>query len=694
MFHKFADTPLFSVFVVASMFLELTVAGCVATPPTTALTRADRAYDARIRRDDFGVPHIVGKTDADVAYGFGYAHSEDDFATIQETLLTSRGKLAALKGEEGVKSDTFYHLLEIPAILASGYERDLPADVRDVLDAYAAGINLYAAQHPGAASPLLGDVTGRDIAGLQLYRGPTFYGLDGIIDRLLSGTMPKDEGSGSNAVALAPGRSTDGHTRLLFNAHQPYTGAFSWYEAVLESGQGWHVAGGFFPGTPFLLGGHNEHLGWAATTNRPDLVDVYRLTINPENESQYRLDGKWLPFRTQAISIDVLQPDGSMKTTSKTLQWAKQGPVISNKEGTFAVRYPDFGGVKQLLQYYRMNKAANLAEWLAAMKLRALPNINYIYADETGNIGFLANGLYPLRAEGPDWSGVVPGDRSDLIWTRLRPYDQIPQIWNPKSGWLYNSNNTPFSATDPASDLDPAQYPKSMGLQMDMTNRAWRSLETYGVDPAISVEEFNEYKYDLRYSKKSDVQDIVTAILAVDAGDDPMFGKAQTIVREWDYGSDIDNRSTALIALTWLNMRRYQIAEVPAVRRSIDLLQTHFGRLDPKWGEVNRLRRGTVDLPLDGGPDALRAIYGRPDTDGRLRALNGDSFIMFVDWDENGRVQSRSVHQFGSATLDENSPHYADQTGLFAAKQTKPVLFTEDQLKGHIERSYSPAAPR
>ena len=645
------------------------------------------AFDARIRRDDFGVPHILAKTDADAAFGLGFAHSEDDFATIEETLLASRGKLATLTGKAGIGSDYLFHLLDTPATMRR-YETDLPADVRHILDAYAAGINRYGALHPDKVVPGLLPVSGRDIAALGVFRGPIFYGLDGVVTQLLAGVLPEDKGTGSNAVVVAPQRSSDGHTRLLFNAHQPYTGTFSWYEAVVESGEGWHVAGGFFPGTPFLLGGHNAHLGWAATTNRPDLVDVYRLTIDPADADRYRLDGQWHRLAKRRVTITVRQPDGTMQDVEREVLSSRHGPVLRTAKGVFAIRYPEFGGVRQQLQYYRMNKARTLAEWQAAMKLRALPNINYLYADEKGNIGFLANGLYPLRKEGFAWAGVLPGDRSDLIWTALRPWRDVPQLWNPHTGWLYNSNNTPFSATDPAGDLDPRSYPKSMGLQTDMTNRAYRALETYGADRSISAEEFDRYKYDLAYSKRSDVEDIVTAILGADAKADPDLATAQRIVRGWDHQSDLKNRGTSLIALTWLSMRRNHGTALAGVQEAIALLNKHFGRLDPEWGAVNRLRRGSVDLPVDGGPDALRAIYGRPDPDGRLRAFNGDSYIMFVDWDTAGHLTSRSVHQFGAATLDAGSPHYADQAPLFAAKRTKPVLFTEAQLAGHVERDY------
>lgn len=670
--------------------LLVTPSGGAMAPPPSVQTAAPSPWDASIRRDDFGVPHIRGRTDADVAFGFAYASAEDDFATIQRSILTSRGLLAATIGEEGLTSDLLFHRLQIADKLAAGYERDLPIEVRIILDGYAAGVNLYAHEYPEAVQPLLGEVTGRDIAAIQLFRAPMFYGLNDVVEDILTGNLPPETGTGSNAVALAPRRSADGHTRLLFNAHQPFTGPFTFYEAVLQSDAGWHVAGGFFPGTPFLLGGHNAHLGWAATTNRPDLIDVYRLTVNPANEAEYRLDGVWVPFRERSVRIAVAQPDGEPTEVVRTIRWSEHGPVFDTEGGTFAMRYPEFGGVKQLLQYYRMNKSRSLEEWRSAMRIRGLSNINYIYADEAGNIGFLSNGLYPERRDGIDWKGVVPGDRSELIWTDLRPFEQIPQIWNPRSGWLYNANNTPFSATDPEFDLDPDQFRSSMGLQTSMTNRAFRALETYGMDRSITAAEFDRYKYDLQYSRKSEFTDIVDAIRSLPKSGNPLYARAGEIAADWDWTARTDSRSMALIALSWLNMRRYHITAEEAAPRAIAFLQENYGRLDPEWGTVNRLRRGLIDIPLSGGPEALRAIYGRPDEDGRLRAFNGDGYVMFVEWDENGAVSSRSVHQFGAATTDAKSPHFSDQAPIFAGMETKPVYFTEEQLKEHIERSYRP----
>jgi acyl-homoserine-lactone acylase len=376
------------------------------------------------------------------------------------------------------------------------------------------------------------------------------------------------------------------------------------------------------------------------------------------------------------------------------------GPVLKTDHGAFAIRYAGMREVRQALQYYRLDKARDLAEWRAAMALQALPSINYIYADERGNIGYVYNGQFPIRHEGVDWSGVLPGDRSDLIWHGYLPFDQIPQLWNPPSGFVFNSNNTPFQATAPEDDLKPQDYSATLGIQTNMTNRAWRALETFGTDPAITEEAFRRDKFDLAYSERSRMAAIIAEVIAIDPGADRDLKQAQEFLRQWDRKTDQANRAAALAILTGEPIVHAEIEGQP-VPKPIDTLQaaikslkSHFGRLDPRWGEVNRIRRGTVDLPIDGGPDTFRAVYGAPQPDGTRTANGGDTLIMFVTWDKSGALRSESIHQFGTATLDSGSSHFADQTPLFDALKTKPVRFTQAQLAGHIEADYRPGERR
>ena len=255
--------------------------------PAPYLAAAAR-YDVRILRDPWGVPHVYGARDADVAYGLAFAHCEDDFETIQSVALATRGELAAHVGRDAAPVDYLVRLLGIWDTVEARYERDLSPATRAVVEAYAAGVNHYAALHPEERIDALLPMTGQDVVAGFALKVPFFYGLDDQIRRIVAGELeglPSETavarfigaGIGSNAVAVSPRRSADGATRLLVNSHQPMTGPVSWYEIRLKSEEGWDVAGGTFPGGPVMLHGHNRRLGWANTVNRPDLADVLSL---------------------------------------------------------------------------------------------------------------------------------------------------------------------------------------------------------------------------------------------------------------------------------------------------------------------------------------------------------------------------------------------------------------------------------
>ena len=679
------------------LFANGNLAWLTRTDVNKAIVARAAQYHADIRRDSWGVPHIKGATDADVAFGFGYAHSEDDFKTIQDVALAVRGELAATEGVKAAPGDYLVHLMRVWETVDARYTRDLPPDFRRVLEAYADGINYYGALHPDEVKPGFLPLTGQDVAAGFVFKTPFFYGFDSTLKRLLKDTGGKPSPEiGSNGAVVAPSRSADGATRLLVNSHQPYTGPVAWYEAVLESGQGWHVAGGFFPGSPFMLHGFNEHLGWANTVNAPDLIDIYRLKINPKNGNQYWLDGAWHDLRVEDAALRVKIFGPIVWTVHRPVYFAAQGPVVKTDHGTYAIRYAGMNEVRQTLQYYRLDKAQNLDEWRAAMALGALPSINYVYADEHGNTGYVYNGEFPVREPGFDWQSYLPGDRSGLIWHAYLPFAKIPQLWNPKSGFVFNSNNTPFKATADEDDLKPAEFPDWMGIQSNMTNRAWRVLENFGGNPAITADAFRKYKFDLGYSPKSEFMANVAKVIALPANGDADVTAAQAILRGWDGRTDVRNRGTALAVLTIEPVMRAQqthgapIALVDSLHADIKTLKEHFGRLDPEWGRVNRIVRGKVDLAIDGGPDIYRAVYGEQQADGTLKGVAGDTLIMFVTWDKDGKVSATDISPYGSAVSHPESPHYADQTPLFVAMKTKPVWFTDAELKGHIEADYAP----
>ncbi|MGB3625888.1 MAG: acylase [Henriciella sp.] len=685
-------------------------------PPADELAAAASSYDAEIIRDTWGVPHIYGARDADVAFGVAYAHAEDDYETIQEVVAATRGNLARYKGAGAAPTDYIVALLGVWDTIDARYDSDVAADVKAVAEAYAAGLNLYASQNPETTWAGLAPFTGEDVVAGFIFKTPFFYGLDGTLLELFGDerraeialdpsagreafhAVPKGQPErGSNAFAVSPDRSGDGVTRLLINSHQPMTGPVAWYEAHLVSEEGLDITGGIFPGTPLILHGFNRDVGWANTVNKPDLADVYRLEINPEDANQYRLDGEWTRFETETVTIPVGLWGPFAFKAKRTLKHSQHGPVIEADHGTYAIRYAGRGEIGQLEQYYRLNQAGNLEDFLDAMSLNALPSINYIYADRHGDIAFVHNGQYPDRLEGWDWQKDLPGDRSDLIWEGYRGFADVPKLINPESGFLFNSNNTPYAATDGPDNLEADDFPQAMGLQENQTSRSLRIIELTDGETPIGRDALLAIKFATRYAEGSQADEVVAAVLAEDWSDDAELEAAARHLAAWDLDMSADSRHAALGGLTVMREITAQFTglEPPppaqAFRDAVDYLNTHYGRIDPEWGEINRLVRGETDLPVDGGPDTLRAIYpAEIRDDGKLHASAGDTWIALVEWDEDGDQTASVIHQFGSATLDESSPHYNDQAPLFAGKECRPALLDRADVEANATRTYRP----
>ncbi|WP_339725893.1 penicillin acylase family protein [uncultured Paraglaciecola sp.] len=663
-------------------------------------------YQVQIVRDKYAVPHIFGARDIDAAFGLAYAHGEDDFATMQDVLLVTRGKLATLHGASAAKTDYLVQFMGVWDVVNAGYESRIDQQTRDHAQAYADGVNYYASVNPSKVAAGLLPVTAKDIVAGFTFKTPLFYGFDQAVAAVVEGTYgtgldklaylqvthsPQPD-LGSQGIAIAPSRSEDGYTRLLVNSHQPLTGPVAWYEARVKTQQGWDMAGSTFPGAPVILHGHGPTLGWASTVNKPDLVDVYQLTINPNNENQYLLDGEWRDFVVKDAAIDVTFWGPIRWTFHETIYRSEHGPVFKTEKGTFALRWAGMDEMRTLEEMIAMNKARTQGDFEAALSMLAAPSINYVYADRNGNIAHYYNAMMPKRPEGDqysaiNWLGLIPGDQSDLIWHGYHPFERLPRTVNPKSGFVYNANNTPFRSSVGEGQPKPEDFDTAMGIQTNMTNRALRIEALFGNDQAISREDLRSYKYDNSYAQGSEVGQVITRILAMSFESGSQLQAGQTLLQDWDLGTDAENRIAALGVLTTKPFVMATMRDQPepdlteAFRTALSLLQTHFGRIDPKWGEVNRLVRGDKSWPLSGAPDVLRAVYGEfDDEDGHLQATAGDSYIMFVEWAPDGELSTRSIHNFGSATLDTTSRHYDDQAPIFAAEKERRLPLDWDSL--------------
>ncbi len=706
--------------------LVVVAIGLMVWEPLAASTPAPpppHRYDTVIARDTFGVPHIFGKTDPDVAYGVAYAHAEDDFSTLQEAIAMSRGRLGALTGQDGAKVDYALALLGARATVDRDYDKQ-PTDVRALLDGYASGLNRYAERHPGEVRMRkLFPVDGRDIATGFVLRTPFFFGLDQVLGALSSDLPPPRESAGptpdapdpkaipagqdasegnmngSNAFVVAPKRSADGFTRVVSNSHQPWKGPVAWYELVIHSGTGWNFAGATFPGVPYPVLGHNERLGWTNTVNRPDLVDVYKLSMDQDG-THYRFDGKSLPLQSTRVWLPV-RFGPFVLPIPKTVYRAVQGPVIVNKNGAFAMRYGGADQLRMVEEYYRLTRAQDFTQWQKALAIQGVSATNFLYGDAAGNIAYFYNAAFPNRKPGFDYRQVLPGDTSRDLMAGTVQWAQVPRNVNPASGFLANANNTPFQSAGEGSEMNPADWSPLLGIETDTTNRGTRAVELMGQDGSISDADLHRIKYDTGVSRLSWAARWYDDLARVDAKGDKQIDAAKALMAKWNWRFDGNNPAEALAAIllragqSWHYVRKPEKSPRDELAKAAAYLTKHFGRLDPPLGQVLRLRQGpgnyAVDLPLDGAPDVLRAASTWDEApDGRLVVKHGDSFVMFMAWDKAGRVSSTSIQPYGAATTRPGSPHYTDQAALFVAHRTKPVRFRPMELRGHTERVYRP----
>jgi penicillin amidase/acyl-homoserine-lactone acylase len=674
-----------------------------------AAIAAAAKYDSTIVRDSFGVPHISGRRDTDVAFGLAYAHAEDDFQTLQRALLAARGRLANVDGIGAAESDYIVQLLGTWNAIGERYQSDLSDETRALLDGYAAGFNLYAAQHRSTLLPGVAPVKGQDIVALFMVRLPFFYGLDEQLHALLAGgnakIAPSDaSASRALAVAVAPSRAADGATRLLLNPQGPFTGPLSWYEARVTSQEGWNLAGGLIPGSALLLSGAGPDIGWGFSANHPDLMDVYTLEANPNDRYFYRFDGEWRRLEVREARIVVRLWGPIRFTFRREVLTSLQGPAIRNARGLFAIHYAGQDDLKGVEAFYRLNKAHDYDSFTGALASGSIPSLNFVYADKSGRIASIYNGAFPERDPAHDWTQAVAGNISSTLWKTYFPFETVPKVVAPGSGFVISANASPFQTTaDPFNPKEEA-FPVSMGIETRLSNRARRALALFGADRSITADDFKAYKFDGCYAPDSDVAMLVKDLGERNYAGDPLLEEAGQILRRYNLCTDKRNRGAALALLTAVPVLEASQRGLPrpngaaVLRGFAGRFLAGFGRLDPTWGEVIRLRRGTVNLPLSGGPDALRDIEFAPrlDRTGVVPAIGGDALTVLSTWGRNGLWQVESIVPYGSSAV-EGSRHYADQAPLFADGKLKPLALSDSALMAEatqIERPGKPPAQR
>jgi acyl-homoserine-lactone acylase len=671
---------------------------------TKPVLAAAAKYDATVVRDGFGVPHISGRRDADAAFGLAYAHAEDDFLSIQRAVLAARGRLATVDGVRAVEDDYLVQLLGIWDDIAARYETDLSPETRMLLDGYAAGLNLYAAQHRADVLTGFAPTKAQDVVALFMLRLPFFYGLDNQLRALIAGGSTKIAGEAAQergvAIAVAPTRSADGATRLLINPQAPLSGPLSWYEAQIDSGEGWSMAGGLIPGSPVMLSGAGANSGWGISSNHPDLSDTYTLEANPNDRYFYRFDGEWRRLESRRARLAVRLWGPVRITLRREVLRSVQGPAIRNGGGLYAVHYAGQGDLKGIEAFFRLNKARDFDAFTAVLGSGDIPSLSFVYAEKSGRIAAIYNGAFPDRPTGYDWSRAVPGNISATLWKTYLPFVASPRTIAPASGFVIAADATPFRTTADPFNPKPESFPASQGIEAGMTNRARRAFALFSADKSITADKFRAYKFDNCYAPDSDLAVLVKEIGQRNYAGDPLLEEAGQILRHYDLCTNKAGRGAALALLTAGPLLRASARGQPrpdsvaTLRATASRLLSQFARLDPTWGTINRLRRAGLDLPLSGAPDTLRSIEPQPRlrSDGTSTALAGDALAMFSTWTKDGRWQIESIVPFGSSTV-AGTRHYADQAPLFADEKLKRLPLSGEELMAEATQIEKPGKP-
>lgn len=684
--------------------------------------------------DTWGVPHIFAPDDEGLFYAFGWAQAHNHADLILRMYAQARGRAAEYGGADFVESDKLVRTLNIPQQARDGLNA-LDFEFQDLLRAFAAGFNDYAAANPDAIDPTWAaalpvqpeDVVGHGIRVLR-YSFVARTGLQSIdqwqsgrLDPNTSPLVPPSAG-GSNAWAVAPSRSASGSAMLVSNPHQPWSDLGLWMEAHLVS-PSVNAYGAALVGNPVLGIAFNDHLGWTHTVNTHDGWDLYEVT---PSEWGYALDYKVGSFETREETIQVRQADGSLKAETFTALETVFGPVIAVRgDGQMlSLRVVGEHSFEAAQQWWEMAQATNLSEFEDALRPLRIPMFTIMYADRDGNILHVFNEQVPVRDHGDwaYWNNTTPIDSSRPallqgdsttgdFWLRsYLPYEDLPRVLNPDSGWLQNANEPPWTTTLPLA-IDPSDYPPYISPPPFLWPRPQTSMRLMAENSSLTFEQLIDLKQSTFVELTRWCLDDLLA--AAKTSDSDIVQKAAEVLAAWDRHADADSRGAVLFA-AWaaayirplgfaafsipfdindpLNTPRgladpaAALAALETTARQLEALRLLGGGMDVAYGDIFRIRYAGQDLPASGGDDLLgtfRTLTFEQDTDLRFRPVAGESYIAVIEFGQTARA--RVLLAYGNATQPD-SPHFGDQIPLFAAKQLRDAWRTPADILAHLEK--------
>ena len=670
--------------------------------PAAALTAcSDRKTE--LLWDTWGVPHIFARNSEELFHAFGWAQMQSHGDLILRLYGQARGRAAEYWGTKYLESDQWVRTMGVPSRADEWLIAQKP-EFRGYLEAFADGINAYAREHPDRIADdvkVVLPVSARDVLA-HAHRVIHFV----FVKNLRSTEMARvalASQNGSNAWAVAPKRSESGHAMLVANPHLPWgAGLYLFYEAHLVS-PGLNAYGATLVGFPFLAIAFNDHLGWTHTVNTHDGQDHFELTLK---KGGYQWDGSVRAFETDEHLLKIKQPDGGFREEKLTVRRSVHGPVIAQKgDKALALRGVGLDQPGMLEQWWNMARATNLKEFEAALSTLQIPMFTVMYADRDGHIMHLFGGQTPIRPEGDfNWARTVPGNTSKTLWTKFHPYEDLPRVLDPPSGWLQNANDPPWTTTFPLA-LNPDDFPRYMAPRF-MHFRAQRSARMLAEDEKISFRELVAYKHSTRMELADRILDDL--IPAARQQGSPRARRAAEVLEAWDRLADKESRGAVLFAAFYDELRKRMrepfaigwkessprttpdgladpAAAVTALEAAAAKVEKDHGAVDVAWGEVYRLRGDGTDLPANGGPSGLgifRSLDFRQDQDGRYRAGAGDSYVAVIEF--SNPVRARVLLSYGNAS-QPGTPHRTDQLPLFSRKELRPVWRRREEIEANLE---------
>jgi acyl-homoserine-lactone acylase len=674
-----------------------------------------------ITRDEWGIAHIHGHTDADAVYGMVYAQAQDDFPRIERNYLTNLGRLAEAEGESALWQDLRQRLFIDPGKLQADYAKS-PPWLRALMQAWAAGLNAYLADHPGVKPLVLthfepwmalsfteGSIGG-DIERVPLSQLRAFYEHRQVAMTAMERGLVWREPAGSNGMAIAPARTKDGHALLLIN---PHTSFFFRSELQMTSDQGLNAYGAVTWGQFFVYQGFNPHAGWMHTSSGVDNVDEFAETV--VDGKSYKYGNAVRPLVQSRVTLRYRQADGTMGTRSFATWASHHGPIVREEGGKWIAFALMNRPVPALEQSWLRTKTHDLASFLKVAELRANSSNNTLFADDKGEIAYLHPQFVPIRDTRFDYTRPVDGSNPATDWKGLHALADLPSVLNPHNGWAYNTNDAPWHAAGPDSPVKAA-FPAYMD-QVGENPRGPHAMRVLGDRRDFTLQRLISAAYDSWLPAFDHLLPPLIEAAATDPGNADRQA-AIALLKGWDHRWAMDSTATTLAVnwgealwarrgdhpdaeddstsvWDWMERHASPAQRLAALDEAIARLKADFGDWRVPWGQINRYQRndGAIDqvfsdakpstpIPFASARWGSLASFGARRYPGTTRyyGTSGNSFVAAVEF--GPRVAARAV-SIGGESNNPASPHFADQVDRYARGDLRTVHFWPDDLATH-----------